>query len=86
MNQILLSDKRNGMLLKEYPVMDNTQNVADYAETVAKAQLKKVVEMLLPNSDFTKAMVWANSSAENTVRYVIETLRQILLKEAEMEE
>lgn len=32
------------ILLKEYPVMDNTQSVADYAETVAKAQLKKMVE------------------------------------------
>ncbi len=32
------------MLLKEYPVQDNTQSIAEYAETVAKAQLKKVVE------------------------------------------
>ena len=32
------------MLLKEYPVMDDTQSVADYAQTVAHAQLKQVVE------------------------------------------
>lgn len=37
------------MLLKEYPLMDSTQSIADYAETVAEAQLKKAMEWL--NSD-----------------------------------
>ncbi len=34
------------MLLKEYPVKDNTQSVADYALTVAKAQLEQVVKWM----------------------------------------
>ncbi len=32
------------MLLKEFPVQESTQHGTDYAELVAKAQLKKVVE------------------------------------------
>lgn len=50
---------------------------------IAEAQLKKVVELLEPNSKYTKAMIWAAPSLENTVHYIIGTLRQALLKEIE---
>ena len=31
------------MLLKEYPAMNNTQSIADYADTVAEAQLRQLI-------------------------------------------
>lgn len=49
------------MLLKEFPLKDNTQSIADYAETVAKAQLKKDSEHIrnLPTDGHDK-WYWYN--------------------------
>jgi len=64
------------MLLREYPVMDNTQGVADYAETVARAQLKKVIEYL-------QARSFSFQPEGESAVWVISCDLQALLKEVE---